>query len=82
MSQHMLTTIDNPYNPFTDFDEWNAFDILKGYHTLEYLARVVNTSEDLPTGIESMAIEQGIDDIVKLNPLGLYKKIPEPESSN
>ena len=36
----MITTIDNPYNPFTQFDEWYAFDEGKGYCTSGYLARI------------------------------------------
>ena len=38
----MLTTIDNPYNPFTNFDEWWAFDISHGYNTCAYLSRIVD----------------------------------------
>lgn len=29
----MLTTEDNPFDPFTQYDEWYAFDYEKGYHT-------------------------------------------------
>lgn len=75
MSLHMLTTVDNPFDPFTQFDDWNAFDMLKGYHTLAYMARVVRTSDDLSEADQSLAIEQGIDDIVRENPLGLYRKV-------
>ena len=32
-SEYMLTTIDNPFNPFTNFDDWYAFDTSKGYNT-------------------------------------------------
>ena len=38
----MLTTIDNPYNPFEQFDLWLLCDKDKGYNTCEYLARIVN----------------------------------------
>lgn len=82
MSTSMLTTVDNPYNPFTEFDDWYAYDMLMGYGTLEYQARVANTSDELPNGINAMAIEQAIDDIVKLNPNGLYKKVKQPEPSS
>ena len=46
MEQFMLTTTDNPYDPFTQFDDWFAFDESMGYHTCSYLARVCKTSED------------------------------------
>ena len=77
MKDMMLTTIDNPYNPFTHFDEWRAYDIEKGYFTCEYLARIVKTSDELSETDQLSAIEQAIDEIVKLNILGLYKKLVE-----
>ena len=36
----MLTTFDNPFNPFEQFVQWRLFDIEKGYYTCEYLARI------------------------------------------
>lgn len=75
MNEHMLTTIDNPYNPFTEFDEWYSYDELKGYHTTALLARIVVTSYEISTPDQSKAIEDAIDLIVKENVLGLYKKI-------
>lgn len=73
--QHMLTTVDNPYDPFTQFDLWNAFDEQAGYHTTAYLARVVRTSDELSNADQDIAIEQAIDDIVNENVLGLYRKV-------
>lgn len=35
--EYMLTTVDNPWNPFTHFREWYVYDIMHGYHTLSYL---------------------------------------------
>lgn len=71
----MLTTIDNPFNPFTHFDEWKAFDEEKGYNTCSYLARVVKTSDELSEADEDLAINQAIDEILELNLTGLYKKV-------
>lgn len=73
--QTMLTTIDNPFNPFTHFDEWYAFDVGKGYYTCAYLARITKSSDELSEADEDLAIEAAIDEIVKLNVLGIYKKI-------
>ena len=34
------TTIDNPFNPFNDFDSWFMFDIEKGYYTVKLLLKM------------------------------------------
>ena len=75
MAEHMLTTVDNPYNPFTNFNEWFAFDEAAGYHTAGFLARITRTSTSLSDADQSLAIEQAIDEIVKENVLGLYRKV-------
>ena len=75
----MLTTIDNPYNPFTEFDAWFSFDEQKGYNSSEYLARFANTSDDLSDEEKAIEIEKAIDSIVKLNVLGIYRKISKEE---
>lgn len=78
MAEHMLTTIDNPYNPFEDFDAWRAFDERSGYHTMAYLARVVKSSHELSDADQSLAIELAIDEIVRENILGVYRKVESP----
>lgn len=75
VSQSMLTTIDNPYDPFTQFDEWYAYDESKGYHSCSYLARITKSSNELSPLDEELAIESAIDEIVKMNVIGLYKKV-------
>lgn len=75
MNEHMLTTSDNPFNPATQFDEWQVWDQSAGYNTLAYLARVVVTSDELPPALQNQAIEQAIDDIIAENN-GLYIKVP------
>lgn len=77
MTKHMLTTTDNPFDPFTQFDEWFAFDTGAGYNTLPFLARVTVTSHELSEADQLVAIEQAIDEIVKENILGLYRKVPK-----
>ena len=42
----MLTTIDNPFNPFENFDSWFLFDVEKGYNSCAYLARIAKTSDE------------------------------------
>lgn len=71
----MLTTTDNPFNPFTQWDEWLAFDTRMGYGTLNYLARVTTTSDSLSPADQAQAIELAIDEIVEMNILGIYEKV-------
>jgi hypothetical protein len=73
--EHMLTTVDNPYDPFTQFDEWLEFDERAGYNTIAFLGRVIRTSDDLSEEDQSLAIELAIDEIVSENVLGLYRKV-------
>lgn len=70
----MLTTIDNPYNPFTQFREWDAYDRGKGYYTCAYLARIADVSSDMPDSLQKKLIHEAIDEICRINLGGIYKK--------
>lgn len=69
MKQCMVSTSDNPYNPFDEFDKWYAFDRSNGYHSLSYLARVAHTSPDLSEIDYHEEVEDAIDDMVRLGGL-------------
>ena len=69
-----LTTIDNPYDPFSQFDDWYAYDEQLGYHTCEYLGRVTRTSNAFGELEDNAATESAINDIIRLNP-GMYKRV-------
>lgn len=75
MVLHMLTTVDNPYDPSTNFDEWLAYDTAHDYNTMNFLARVLVTSEELSEADQDAAVEHAIDEIVLYNVNGLYKKV-------
>lgn len=76
MRKVALTTTDNPYDPFTQFEEWFAFDEIKQYCSCSLLARIANTSPDLDFDQTNLTIEDAIDRIVRdLNPLGIYRKV-------
>lgn len=72
---YMLTTTDNPFNPFTQYDSWYAYDVSKGYFTSNFLARIVNTSDDLSERNQRLAINLAIEEILKYNVLGIYIKV-------
>ena len=71
----MLTTLDNPYNPFEQFTHWLLFDKEQGYNTCEYLARIAYLSDDMTQKEENEEIERAIDEIIFTNPLPIYKKV-------
>lgn len=71
----MLTTIDNPFDPFTQFDSWFQFDEEKGYHTCQFLARIARTSSDMSESDYDKEIERAIDEIVSYNVRGIDKKV-------
>lgn len=70
-----LTTVDNPYNPFTHWDQWYSYDEAKGYHTCGLLARFTITSHEISEIDQDLAIQTAINEIVELNPLGIHRKI-------
>ena len=45
--EFMLSTIDNPFNPFTDYDSWYSYDLEKGYDSCGLLARIAKISDEL-----------------------------------
>lgn len=75
MHQSRLTTVDNPHDPFDDYPAWFAYDTSSGYHTASFLARILKDSDQLSETDQEVAIEQAIDEIVKENVLGIYKKV-------
>ena len=72
---HMLTTIDNPYNPFTQFRDWYAFDTREGYNSSALLARVVNHSDELSESDQELERENAILEIVKENLSGVHVRV-------
>lgn len=77
MIKSMLTTIDNPFNPFDDFDNWYTYDESKGYHSCSLLANFLNNDLmiNVSDKIKNYQQEQAIDNIIKTDPLNLYTKV-------
>lgn len=71
----MLSTIDNPYDPYTHWDEWYAFDIGHGYHCCSVLARIAHTSPALSEADNALEISNAIDDIIKFDARHIFKKV-------
>jgi len=73
--QSMLTTVDNPYNPFDNFDDWYRFDQDNHHFSCERLAEVLPNLSD-SNEVESIKItESAINYIVANDPLNIYTKV-------
>lgn len=77
--EYMLTTVDNPFDPFTRFDEWLAYDTRMGYHSSAFLDRIAIVSNDLSEADQSLAIQNAIDEIVEENVSGMWTKVSRKE---
>lgn len=78
-----LSTIDNPWNPFTQSENWRTYDVESEAFCCEYLARVANTNEAMSDEEVQIALEDAIDQIVSLDPTNRYiKLVEEKENGN
>ncbi len=64
-NKYMLTTLDNPYNPFVDFSEWYMFDCEKGHNTCARLARIANIDSEMTEKEVAEEKERAMKVIVK-----------------
>lgn len=75
----MLSTKDNPFNPFEDFDNWYNYDSDKGYNSCGILARITGDTDNLAPNEEAFLVENAIDSFIKSDPLHLYIKVQKEE---
>ena len=76
-----ITTEDNPFDPFTEWNEWYFYDLSKGYSTCERLDRLAKTSSELSDEINDEELNDAIDQSIELGAIGKdgsivkYKKV-------
>ena len=80
--EYMLTTVDNPYDPFEQFTLWNLFDVEKGYNTCSRLARIAHTSEQFSEKENEEEMDRAMDEIIKYDFLDIYKKVARKEKDS
>ena len=74
----MLTTMDNPHNPKTDYDKWKQFDMDNNYNTEEYIARIADVPSEVELNNEPIIEKlrtKAIYEILEHDLLGIYKLV-------
>lgn len=71
----LLTTVDNPFDPYEQFSSWFMFDIEKGYNSCGYLARIAQINDEMTQKEIDEEIERAIDEIIRYDFLNLYRKV-------
>ena len=73
----MLTTYDNPYSPFDQFDLWQMYDNEMGYQTCERLGKIIQLEDDMSDQEKEEAMDRAIDAIIMHDPIGIYCRANE-----
>ena len=76
----MLTTVDNPYDPFTQWNEWYEYDESSGYSTSSLLARITLSSDELSDSDQRIARDDAIDIIIREIGPGFYRRVTRENS--
>lgn len=71
---YMLTTYDNPFNPFKDFIRWWKEDMRLGHDTCGFLAKKAATSPIFSDEVNELETERAMNEIVSDYPL-IWKKV-------
>lgn len=74
----MLSTSDNPYNPWTQYDKWLDWDTTHGYNTNSYVARLANTLDSMDEEATLEVYQAAVDAIMEQNLTGNYVIVPKP----
>lgn len=69
----IVTTKDNPYNPFEQPEEWLDYDHAMGHNTMEYIDRVTYSSPELPPVEQEAAYDDAIDRIIENDIFDMYE---------
>lgn len=75
----MLTTTDNPINPFDDWDAWYSEDLRLGHDTCGYIARLFVDYEDMSSIYQAQEYARCVREIFANDNEGLYTLAKRPE---
>lgn len=74
----VLTTVDNPYNPHTQYEQWRRWDIENEYYTESFLARMLDLPLDMDLDDElsiNILTIRAIQDIIDNDDANIYKLV-------
>ena len=75
--QSALTTFDNPFDPFEEFEDWWLYDKEKGYNSCEKVDRIANFTDYMTQKEINAEKERAIDEIIKYDFTNMYKKVTQ-----
>lgn len=78
---YMLTTLDNPFDPFEDFTSWFMFDCEKGHNTSSRLARIAKIDPEMTQKEVEEEMDRAMNLIVKYDFEDKYIKVQEKQTA-
>lgn len=81
-NKQMLTTFDNPFNPFVDFRSWYMFDCEMQHNTCGRLARLVDVNSEMTEKEIDEAKQEAMNFIVKYDLEGIFFAGTEEQIEN
>lgn len=72
-----VTTADNPYNPFTHWEQWLLYDTNAGYNTCGRLASITFLHDSMTEEEIYESVDHGIDQLIKTGALNKQGEIVE-----
>lgn len=76
-TKYMLSTLDNPFDPFDDFKSWYMFDCEKGHNTVSRLARIAKLEPEMSQKEEDEEMDRAMDLIIRYDDEDKFILVPE-----
>lgn len=74
----LVTTVDNPINPFVDFTGWMNLDIAMGYDTCGLVNQMFMGYDNMSDEDQAIEYARMIRDLFTNDPLGVYTLAKRP----
>lgn len=75
MKMYALTTVDNPYDPFTQWNEWFMCDLQLKHNSCQLLARIAKISDAMSEEEKQEEFDRAIQEIIKYDVLDIYRRV-------